>query len=378
MIKNILSAFLQGLATLSFLSLAAFSGVSCDKSDPNAARTEFIEVYSSLDEDAEPLAKAGFVGVRKGDYVFYVKTNIPQDKLQFEWQDADSNPWAKISSVTPVEASDYLAVKLYVKARTAYSYYTRRSGVLMISAPEINAGKYLTVHQGCVARYSNNFATFTNGSKNPLDSDGEKNYSEWTTAQKNNILTENFAGTEVSYLYGGNDFVKLGDDKGHGACLLTPFVDNFRADSLLMVSFRAIAYADKVGKDDNKLTVEILGGGIFRDQPEQASTKMVIDVPHIKYDDPDLEKNLWNDAEFMLFVMSTDKNPITANTQIRFTSGSLQTQSSVNSRIFMDNLYVRRLSTDLDEDYFEENGGSGVDRILGLSSAEQSVVDNQE
>ena len=62
----------------------------------------------------------------------------------------------------------------------------------------------------------------------------------YSAAQKGYFLTENsFDG--VSYVYGRNGHLMLGDSKGHGGCIVTPYVDAMRSDSLLMVSFRAVA-----------------------------------------------------------------------------------------------------------------------------------------
>lgn len=356
------------LAASLLLASACLSGVSCLKDDPNGPRDEYLEVYASADSEEEA-ATTFCVGVRGGDHKFYLKTNVPLEELQIEWQDEDSSPWASVKTVEEVSSGLY-SVTLSVNPRSSYAYYTRRSGMLLISAPERNLGSFITIFQGSTARFSNNCANFTYGVVNPYFTDGERIYSGWSAAQKGYFLTENsFDG--VSYVYGRNGHLMLGDSKGHGGCIVTPYVDAMRSDSLLMVSFRAVAYADGRVSDNNRIKVDILGGGIFRDDPEQESRSMELEVPHLDSSDPDFPANMWNDAEFMLFIQSSARYPISANTQIRITSGSLEEQSKTNSRVYVSNVYIRRLVEGTDEDYFSENGGSGVDRILGLSSTKE-------
>ena len=73
---------------------------------------------------------------------------------------------------------------------------------------------------------------------------------------------------------------------------------------------------------------------------------------------------MWVGSDFLVFIASTEHNPITVNTQVRIVCGSLDKGSTTNNRIFLDNFYLRRLTAD-EEDYFTENNGSGKDMILG-------------
>lgn len=364
------SRLLSFLSAAVLMGAAAFAGTSCQREDPNAERDEYIRVYGSADIDEEASTSV-VVGVRAGTYPLYLRTNVPFEKLQFEWQDDGTSPWASVGEVVPGDEAGLYVINLKVKARSSYAYYTRRTGMLMISVPELNLGTYVKVNQGCTARFSNNCANFKYGVAHPLFTAGERIYSGWSTTQKAYFSTEP-SSDGVSYLYGRNGNLRLGDDEGHGACLITPFTDALRADSLLMVSFRAAAFADDMQRDDNKLRVEILGGGIFRDDPSAEQRVMEIEVPNFDSSDPDFPASMWNDGEFMLFIQSSDRYPVTANTRIRFSAGSLDAPSETNSRIYMSNFYIRRLVEGVDEDYFAENGGSGVDRILGLVSTTET------
>ena len=345
---------------------------SCNKVDPNAERSEYIRVYDSLADTAE--AKTTFaINVCKDTTTFYVRTNVDPAKISVEWQDATTSPWAKVVGVEQA-GDDLLEVSLAATARAAYGYYTRRSGTLMIYAPELHLGTYLTVHQGCTARFANDFSTLKYGSSNPLDNDLETAWSSWTTSLKESLLTTPFGDGTVSYVYGGNGYARLGDDRGHGGSLTTKYVNELRLDSLLMVSFRAVAYNDGTMKDNNRLKVEILGGGVFRDFEDSEVKTMELEVPYLNPASKNFPDDMWNDAEYLLFVRSSDLNPVTGSTQIRLTSGSL-TETGDNSRIYVTRMYIRRLVEDVDIDYFALNGGSGIDRILGLSSEREADDD---
>ena len=76
--------------------------------------------------------------------------------------------------------------------------------------------------------------------------------------------------------------------------------------------------------------------------------------------------DMWDGTEFMIFVLGTESNPLTVDTKIRITSGSLTTPTTTPNRIYVDNFYIRRV-TEVDEPYFEQNGGSGVDKIMAAT-----------
>ncbi len=358
----------QLLSATVLLGAVAFAGVSCNRVDPNAPRSEYIEVYDSLDDEAEP--KTAFsISVKADTTVFYVRTNVDPAKIEVEWQDASTSPWAKVVGVEQ-QGKGLLAVSVAAGSRTTYGYYTRRSGMLMIYARELNLGSYITIHQGCVARFANDCANFKYGAADPNITDGETIYSAWNSNQKGYFSTQSFGTGTISYLFGRYGYLKLGDALGHGACLITPYTNDIAKDSLLMVSFRAVAYNDATTKDNNKFTVEIIGGGEYRDF-EESVKKMEFTAPYYDINDPDYPANIWNDGEFMLFFRGTDANKLSSNTQIKITAGSLTEKADVNSRLFVTRVYIRRLDVKVDEDYFEMNGGSGIDTILGLTSEER-------
>ena len=177
-------------------------------------------------------------------------------------------------------------------------------------------------------------------------------------------------GQEDAYLYGKNGYLQLGDNEGHGADLFTPFIDarQMAADSILVLSFRAVAYNDKKGnKDANRLRVEIQGGGVLRD--DTSKTSVEFEVPYFDPSSEDIATDMWNDAYFLVGFIKTPQSPFTGNTRIRFSAGDLSGAEGTPSRIFIDNVYLRRLVDDPvknihDEDIWALNGGSGRDRII--------------
>lgn len=258
---------------------------------------------------------------------------------------------------------------------TTSSYYTRRTGMLILAASdgELNYNRIIPIHQGSTARVSNDFATLKYGKTDPRFTDGETPIDNWTTAQKNlGFTSTTIEGEEVAHCYGKNGYLKLGDDKGHGADLISPYTNTLRNDSLLMVSFRAVAFTDYMtgARDDNKITVEVLGGGVIRDFAQSEKTTIDLEAGYYDISSEEFPEDMWEGHDFLVFVAGTKANPITANTRVRIICGSLTQNSAVNNRIYLDNFYIRRLQK-VEEDYFAENNGSGKDIILGAPFDEE-------
>ena len=211
------------------------------------------------------------------------------------------------------------------------------------------------------------------GKTDPRFTDGETPIDNWTTAQKNlGFTSTTIEGEEVAHCYGKNGYLKLGDDKGHGADLISPYTNTLRSDSLLMVSFRAVAFTDYMtgARDDNKITVEVLGGGVIRDFAQSEKTTIDLEAGYYDISSEEFPEDMWEGHDFLVFVAGTKANPITANTRVRIICGSLTQNSAVNNRIYLDNFYIRRLQK-VEEDYFAENNGSGKDIILGAPFDEE-------
>ena len=123
-------------------------------------------------------------------------------------------------------------------------------------------------------------------------------------------------------------------------------------------------------RDDNKITVEVLGGGVIRDFAQSEKTTIDLEAGYYDISSEEFPEDMWEGHDFLVFVAGTKANPITANTRVRIICGSLTQNSAVNNRIYLDNFYIRRLQ-EVEEDYFAENNGSGKDIILGAPFDEE-------
>ena len=363
-----LMQFALGQACVALTLTAALFTVSCEQHQ-NSERSESIEVYVNLD-DEEPVDEASVLVVG-GLHQLYVKSNVA---FTASWEDGDTTPWA-----TVVETADgpkgFKVITLDVKRRNKTPYYTRRTGTLVLAANNegLNYNKYVKIHQGSTARVSSDFSWSKYGSSDPRLDDGVA-IDNWTDALKNKgFRSTTIIGEPVAHLYGKNGFIQLGDAAGHGADMYSPYTSDLRYDSLLMVSFRAVAHTDYLtgAKDGNKFTVEVVGGGVIADFAEEGVTKLELEAKNFDPNSEQFPNDMWDGTEFMVFVVGTEANPLTVNTAIRITSGSLDTPSTTPTRLYVDNFYIRRVLEN-EEPYFEENGGSGVDKIM---AAEEEVVE---
>lgn len=364
------AGFSRRFAVVALTAVSLVCITSCEK-HTNSDRSESIEVYADP-SDSEPF-DVGYLGVRGGIMQFYVKSNVD---FVASWEDDTTNPWVTILDYTAVDpVSGYRIVTMDVQRRhTTMSYYTRRTGMLILSPvnAELNYNKIIPMHQGSVARISNDFSNFKYGKTDPRFTDGETSIENWTTAQKNYGFTSTvIEGEEIAHCYAKNGYLKLGDDKGHGADIISPYTNTLRSDSLLMLSFRAVANTDFFTgeKDDNKIRVEVLNGGVIADFAEEGRTSIDLEAAYYDITSEDFPSDMWVGSDFLVFIASTEHNPITVNTQVRIVCGSLEQGSATNNRIFLDNFYLRRLTID-EEDYYTENNGSGKDMILGAPYGE--------
>lgn len=311
-----------------------------------------------------PVSSIG-IDVRGGENTLFVKSNV---EFNVAWQDALFNPWARVTGCETLSSNPFVTKLTFEAQRLdTRACYGRRTGTLLLSCPSVNYAVYIRVSQGLSTRLFCDFSNLVYGYPDPLNEIGERAFDEWSQAVRDTykFTSEPSASAGKSCLYGKSGFVKLGDALGHGAEITTWQEDNFEGDSLLMVSFNAVAYVDADGKKDSgKFTLEVVGGGVIRDDTK--STSISFTAPWYDAKASGYPASIWNDSGFLVFIAGTKDNPVTKETRIRITSGSLK-DAGENSRLFLDNLAVRPVYPTLNEDYFKENGGSGRDRILGDS-----------
>ena len=363
-----LARLLRGAIGIACLTAAC---VSCE-THSNSDRSESIAVY------ADPIEKkpvdAVYVGVQGGQAKIYAEANVD---FVASWEDDADMPWAAVlddTAVDPLTGCRIVTLDVQRRVETG-CYYTRRTGMLILAATDgtLNYNRIVPVHQGSTARVSNDFSSMKYGKTDPRFTDDETPIDDWTTAQKDyGFSSTTIDGDGHAHCYGKNGYLKLGDDKGHGADLISPYTNTLRNDSLLMVSFRAVAFTDYMtgARDDNKITVEVLGGGVIRDFAQSEKTTIDLEAGYYDISSEEFPEDMWEGHDFLVFVAGTKANPITANTRVRIICGSLTQNSAVNNRIYLDNFYIRRLQK-VEEDYFAENNGSGKDIILGAPFDEE-------
>lgn len=339
------------------LSLLALTMVfSCGKDQGEVLRKEYIDFYKSVDDEAA--SKVVSVTVMGGTASFTVRSNV---EFTASWQDDLKSPWAAVESLEK-KGDDLYELTLSFRPRSSGAYYTRRTGTLLLSAPSEQLGSFITVHQGLTTPVASDFSWSKYGTSDPRKLDGTV-YSQWINNDKN----RGWVTADDEAVYGKNGFLMLGDETGKGGSICSPFYEGIRKDSLAAVSFRAVAFTDKDGnKDGNKFTVEIIDGGVFRDN---GSTKMELEAPYADITASDYPANFWNGADFLVGIVSSDQNPFTGNTRIRISASG----SGTPNRVFIDNFYIRTIDMkNGDEDIWTSNGGSGKDNLLGAPTVKSN------
>ncbi len=408
------------------LLLSLMLAVSCHGDDPNAERKEYIRVYAGV-SDKEPLASA-WLPVRGGSTDLYVKSNV---SFSAKWQDGNVPAWASITGPVPV-GDKWWKITVSADSLSKEVSYVRRTGVLMLTAPEIYLGNYFVLHQGLQPRISCDFS-WLSGSQKPNETVNDVQYDNWSNSWKGKGFTSSLIeGQEGVWVYSKEGYVKLGNSEGVGADLLTPHTGAFQYDSLLVLSFKAVVQngasignfygttdpveqggetgshdnpddpgndpdpgsssgtepitpmsvvgtphprtqgEDPDGVDNNSLTVEVTGGGVIRDYASQGRTSIKFNLTTYDRKSPAYPADIFRDAAYLVFICSTPSNPIGPNTTVRFIAGDMSgNASAVCSRIFIDDIYVYRTNPAQDEDIFVLNDGrSGRDLVLGGTSGE--------
>lgn len=369
--------------------------LSCRKADDNADRGDYIRIYES--ESSELPLDRTWVSVKGGNYTYFIRSSVP---FSAKWESEEAG-WASIDA--PKKISDGLwsiVLKVQNVAGRSYAHtadkpvpglYSKRYGVLMLSCPEQYLGKFLVVEQGLENRIACDFS-WLYGSADPNASYNDLPMSRWTAAQQNQGFRSTLIpGEEDAWVYSKEGYVKLGNDKGAGADLITPRTSDFQFDTLLVVSFCAVAQSGDAlpdysggtepivpmnllgrhragddGKDNNSLSVEVSGGGYIRDLVKTGGTSISFPLPYYDRSSDSFPGDMFKGGRYLVFIEGTDANPISVNTAIRFVAGGMKgSDDGVCNRVFMDDIFVYRANQLLDEDLFVLNGGSGLDKISG-------------
>lgn len=335
-----------------FVALALIAA-ACGKTDPNAPRSEYFSIFADEQCATQPLKNINISIFEGTDYV-YLQTSEKDFKVT--WQDAAPTPWAEISECTDL-GNGIWRIGITHASRADYVLYSRRGGSLSVVAPQKAAGAFFNAYQGFAERAGNTCESFLYGNPSPHVSDGEMHISKWSTTLRNiGFTSEIIAPDDTERCYGKYGCIKIGDDEGHPGNVLTPPSADIRYDSLLVVSFCAVAYKSTAGvPDDNKFTVSVAGGGFIRDN---GKSSMVLEAPYVPFD----VNTMWKGSQFLVFISSSKDNPLTAGTRLRITSGA--GTSAEGARLYIKNVSVMKMEDGFNEDIYTLNGGSGPDKVL--------------
>ena len=349
---------------LLLISGIAALALSCSHEKAAVTREDKLTFHALADCSDEPLKEAA-VGVLAGTRTLYLKSSFDKEAELF-WQDAATWPWGSVREFEPTGTKGVYKVTLSYPDRYPGVWYAKRVGTLSAVIPGEDFGVFLPVRQGATDRVNEDFSAWTYGSADPWSDISDTPLDKWTTALKDKGFSSEPVGSDtLGRCYGRVGYIRLGDKDAHRGSVLTPRNDSFRYDTLLMVSFRAAAYKEKVGsKDDNHFRVEVTGGGFIRDFAETEQTWIDLEAPYIVNKEDFFGPDSW----FLVFVADSDANPMTSTTRIKIISGSADTEGS--ARLYLDDICVTRLVPDVDEDFYAENEGSGKDRIMTTINTE--------
>lgn len=368
--------------------------MSCHKKAVQSPeRAEYIRVYDSA--DSELPIDSTWVSVKGGTLTYYIRSNVAFDA---KWQN-EGKVWAHIQQPKKLSddlwsislTADPISDRVYSTTSTE-GLYTYRYGVLMLTAPSLQLGKYFVVEQGYLNRVACDFSWLF-GSADPNAAYSDVVMDRWTVAQQSQGFTSTLIpGQDHAWVYSKEGYIRLGNDKGFGADLMTPHTAAFQEDSLLILSFKAVSQnganlpdftggtepivpmramrATKAGEetvDENHLRVEILNGGFIRDKIDQKGTYIDFDLSGYNRESSDYPADIFKNGRYMVFLAGTLNNPINVNTTIRFVAGNMsETAAQTNNRVFIDDIFIYRIDPKKSEDPFILYGSrSGKDKLMG-------------
>ena len=317
----------QNLFILTAL-LALTALVGCEEKD--WSRGEYLLASDKADEKGTYNPQVNIA--EGGTYSLYVDANV-EYTMKFETASTVKD-WLTLEGKRHDAATGKDIITFTVKDQEGAPF--RRTGTISLMAPEKYLNNFVQVNQGFASRSGSNFSFLQYGSANPLEGLGGRLISLWTEAQADEGWSSTKGpGLDEAYCYGRNGFIQLGDDASHGADLISPYNSNFFRDTVLLVYFDAVAYADKDGvKDDVTLTVEVTGGGEFSDGSKVKTVK----VPNLDPNAEELAKSMWTNVGNRFYVVSKPGNMLSSSTRIRVMDGEYTNASP--SRVFIDNFYL--------------------------------------
>lgn len=305
------------------LCIAATLG-SCEKSNDDPGFIENIRV--SADESPENVLASWELDVAGGEDTLYVFSTSP---IQASFETAEIDSWVKIQKIESVSGTNMHRLIVEVKPMT--EEFKMRSGVLNMGNETPLAGLFLSVSQGYMTRIAEDFVWLLYGTGNPMDDAGDKLINQWTTNQKQYGWKSQPIGVDESATFGKNGYVQLGSELV-GGNLLSPIIPGIEMDSVLLLTFNAVAYTTRAGdKDGNQLTLKISGLEF-----ETGGQEQVLTLPYYDYQSALIMTNLWKDTHYAFLIKKSAINPTASTMQLQFFNGN--PAESAKNRVLLDNV----------------------------------------
>lgn len=304
-----------------------------------------IMLLTSCDKDSQDNSSSDFRVEWTGDSnltdVFSIHTDIEggfdtlkvhtSKSFNISFESKDLEDWVHVEKVE--QLSSELSIVI-LKVSPLNNTFDIRSGILAMTTDDLD-GKFIRVSQGYTRRFNDDFNWLRYGVLNPLDEGREVSIKNWTVAQTENGWTSTVGDSQTeAFVYGRFEHVKLGSAE-YGADFLSRNIGGIEKDSLLVISFNAVAYAsDFAGNDQNKLLVELQNGCTFMD----GSTSVLLDLGYFDAQSALLNKKFWDNSFQALYINKPNTNTLISTIRVKFTTGSAI--SLAKNRVFLDNFSI--------------------------------------
>lgn len=309
-----------------FSLLSSIFLFSCKKEEETSRYSDFIISESTNLEDR--IDSIYDVRIEGGLDTLFVHTS---KEFKISSETADLEKWVVIEKVEKLSTS---LTQVIIKILPLSETFEKRSNVLSFVTADLDGG-FISMSQGYVRRFTDNFNWLRYGVLNPLDEGREVLIKDWTTTQLANGWTSTVGEDQsAAYVFGRFEHMKLGTDN-YGADLLSRNIGGIERDSILILNFNALAFSPLFGeKDGNKLTIELQNGSTFLDN----TTSKTIELNYFDSQSALIERNLWNNSFHSFYLKKPDNNTVISTIRVRFTTG--KEISTPTNRVLLDNFNI--------------------------------------
>lgn len=325
MMKNLLQIPKNAKTGLLALLLGAVMVSACSE-DKDYSRSKKLLVFA---DPADQQAVDEIICPTSGGIdTIYVRTNV-ECKFLFRTSN-EEKAWIKLEKLGYDTALDAQPYRIYADPMNNETL-VKRTGTLSIVFAEEYLGQFIVCRQGFDTRISEKFDWLNTGTDIPYETTGEKLLETWTEAQREKGWKAPLVGSNPSsYLYNKRGYIKLGDGQ-HAMNLQLPDLAKMTSDSIVLLSFKAVAYVGVEGdKDNNKLSVKVENGGMFRNSKKSFD----LELGHYNPADPDLTVNMWKACTYKAYLFTDKDEKFTSDTKI-----TLSIPEGAN-RVFIDDVYI--------------------------------------